>query len=176
MKQWLIIDEATSLIVGWQRTELKLIDEENQIFEAMPLPSSGIKFLERDEVKMKEYFDLSRLEIIDRRKNSIVENDGVLSQTVDERPYLEITADKLEVVADGLDLITFTVNTLDDQGKPSIFNGTYNFPFNEKIYKLDFIVGVATFEHVFDKSGKALIGSTPDFKVKDQIILTAVEA
>jgi len=164
-KQWLIIDEESNKVVGWQRSYSNTI------------PSNvGKRVLECDSAKMEEYFTLEEEAILQNRFAVVIENDGELYLEDDNRPYFSVSADKLEALADNSDIITFTMTCLDSDDNVIPINESMKFSFNNKLYKLNFVDGVATYDSKFKESGRFTISTTQDYKVKDALTVEAYEA
>lgn len=165
-KQWLTIDNATNKVVAWQRSPADVI----------PNPAEGFRVLDCDDAKMQEYFNLDTEARLQNRKPVILEADGVLSLEADNRPYFSVAASKTEAVADNTDAITFTFTCLNADGSVLPFTGSMKFDFNNKLYKLNFVDGVASYSGKFVQSGRWTIKSNEVYKVKEPLIVEAYEA
>jgi hypothetical protein len=166
MKQWLIINSADNKVTGWQRTHA----------DEIPGTPSGCYTLDCDDAKMAEYFSLEAEARQQGRIPVILEDGGMLSLEEDNRPYFSVTANKLEAVADNVDFITFTMTALNSNGSVMDFTGSLKFTFNMKLYKLNFVNGVATYNGKFIQSGRFTIASSNDYKVKEPLTVEAYEA
>jgi hypothetical protein len=165
-KQWLTIDNETNKVVGWQRSPA----------DTIPAPAEGFRVLDCDEARMEEYFNLDKEARLQNRFPVILEADGVLSLEADTRPLFGVAANKLEAIADGVDAITFTFTCLNEDGSTLPYTGSQKFAFNSKLYKLNFVNGVASYSGKFVQSGRWTLGTNEVYRVKEPLTVEAYEA
>jgi hypothetical protein len=165
MKRWLNVDTTTGKVLGWQGTGA----------EELPVAPSGVRQVERTDGEMDSYFALTAQAASEKRSPEITESGGSLTLASDARIYLDVAVDNAEPAID-VDTVTFTIKKLNsDDTINTSFSGSTKFPFNDRLFKVTFVAGVATYSMKFKNSGTRVIDSTSSFKIKTPLTVDVVE-
>jgi len=164
MKQWVNVDISNDRVLGYQNTGAN---------ELPPCPEN-VRQVELTDEQMSAYHGMAHTARLENRH--ITEEDGELTLSPDERIYLDIIADKSEVLIK-TEEITFTIRKLnpEDDSIDESFNETVKFPFNQRLFRVNFNGGVAQYTMTFEKSRRRIIDSTKNFKIKTPLIIDVVE-
>ena len=163
MAVFLKVNDATNQITGYQRSKSAIA------------PAVGARHVERTEVQMDEYFALRQQAADEQRNAYITEANGDLTLAPDTRPFINVTADKAEIDADGIDAVTLTVRLLNADGSPKTsFNGTVKAEiFGLFRVRFVFVSGVATKALRTTQSGIYVLQSTDDYRLKTDVMVEA---
>ena len=164
MVSFLKVEVSTNKIVGTQRGP-----------ELIVAPV-GRRHIERTDAEMDTYHALYNEMRVDGRSSALVEIAGIVSIEADTRPYVDVSVDKTEIDADGVDIVTLTVQILAPDGTPTTaFNGNFKaLLFGEFWVRLNFTNGVAVKPLSTVRSGVYELKSTNDYKVKTSVVVEAL--
>lgn len=150
-----------------------------------PTETTSRYFPEIDATHMAALSDIRVALAGDGRETTVLWDDVAKEPIAptDTRPYVDVTADKTEIDADGVDeaIITFTV--LRPDGTPNTtFTATRRFKTppgilgdRQRNIRLSFTNGVATKSLKTTKSGDYTVKSNYLFKVKTPVTVSAYE-
>ncbi len=166
---WLVVDKVTDRVIGYTRSGKAI---------APPPDNVNHRHVGVNESEFATYQFLTEQARQEQRDEEISHNvgTGAVTLAADTRPIFEVIADKVEIVADGIDEVTLTITKKLLGGSTHIgFNTNIKTRLFERLVRLTFVNGIAI------KTFKTTVGDTyrldsnPRYKLIDSIEIDAVE-